>query len=114
MEIPKELWVFVWLAAGHFVGDFGLQSAWMSENKGKSWFVNFFHACVYTASILGFSAGASLYLPSFSLPLWAVAVIFVTHFAIDPLQARLKKTKLWQDQLMHYIVLLAVGLVIIF
>ncbi|GAC1359849.1 MAG: hypothetical protein NVS2B12_06750 [Ktedonobacteraceae bacterium] len=82
-----------WLAC-HFVGDFAFQSAWMSVEKGKSWEVNFYHCATYTAVFLLFVH------PSVT----AVAILFGTHFVIDPLKARYKVIgPIWVDQLLHII-----------
>jgi hypothetical protein len=82
--------------ACHFIGDFGLQTGWLGENKGKSWEVNFYHAAVYTAVFVIFA--------EFSL--LASIVLLVTHFFIDPLSARWNIVKhIWIDQTLHFLVL---------
>lgn len=94
----------IWLLAGHFIGDFAFQNDWMATQKAKSWEVNMYHALVYTAAILVVAkvGGATL-------PLSALAVIFVSHFIIDPMKARWHIIKhIWLDQLLHLIVLIAI------
>ena len=88
--------------ACHFVGDFAFQSTWMSVEKGKSWEVNFYHCATYTAVFI------LLARPS----LLALAIIFGTHFVIDPLKSRYKVIgPIWVDQLLHVLtILLILGL----
>ena len=89
--------VLIWLAC-HFIGDFAFQSEWMSMNKGKSWEINFYHAATYTAVFVLFARATPA----------AIAVIFITHFIIDPLKTRYKVIKpIWVDQALHFIVIFA-------
>ena len=88
ISIPTLL---IWLAC-HFVGDFAFQSTWMSAQKGKSWEVNFYHCATYTAVFILFVHPSLL----------ATAVLFVTHFVVDPLKARYEVIhSIWVDQLLH-------------
>lgn len=99
----------LWLAVGHFIGDFPFQSEWMITQKGKSWEVNLYHALVYTATIfvIGRIAG-------FSLPLSAGIILLISHFLIDPLKARWGIVKhIWLDQILHFVVLGLIALFII-
>jgi len=41
----------IWLLFAHFIGDWGLQSSWMAENKGKYWLVMFAHCMIWAACI---------------------------------------------------------------
>jgi len=94
---------FLLLLACHFIGDFPLQSQWMSEEKSKRWEINFYHVAVYISVFI--VAGAKLSLMS-------LIIIFVTHFFIDTLSARWKIINyIWQDQLLHVLVLVFVFLV---
>jgi hypothetical protein len=87
--------VLIWLAC-HFVGDFAFQSAWMSANKGKSWEVNAYHAATYTAVFALFARATPV----------DIAIIFLTHFFIDPLKARYNLIKpIWVDQALHFVVI---------
>ncbi|GCE16820.1 DUF3307 domain-containing protein [Dictyobacter kobayashii] len=90
--------LLIWLAC-HFIGDFAFQSAWMSMEKGKSWEVNFYHCATYTATFVLFAH------PS----LIATAVLFGTHFIIDPLKARYKLIDpIWLDQTLHIVTILLI------
>ena len=94
---------FLLLLACHFVGDIALQNQWLAEGKAKSWEINFYHVAVYTSIFILFGTGLSL--PS-------LAIIFVTHFIIDPLKSRYGIIKhVWQDQILHILVLIFVFLV---
>jgi hypothetical protein len=88
--IPLQV-LLIWLAC-HFVGDFAFQSTWMTLEKGKSWEVNFYHGATYTAVFVLFAHSSPL----------ASAVLFSTHFVVDPLKARYKIIgPIWLDQLIH-------------
>lgn len=88
--IPLQV-LLIWLAC-HFVGDFAFQSTWMTLEKGKSWEVNFYHGATYTAVFVLFAHSSPL----------ASAVLFGTHFVVDPLKARYKVIgPIWLDQLIH-------------
>ena len=90
--------LLVWLAC-HFIGDFAFQSTWMSSEKGKSWEVNFYHCATYTATFVLFAHPSLL----------AVAVLFGTHFIIDPLKSRYKVIgPIWLDQLLHIVTILLI------
>lgn len=91
----------LWLAAGHFIGDFPFQSEWMIAQKGKSWEVNLYHALVYTATIFVIAKIGDI-----SLPLFAVVILLISHFLIDPLKSRWGIVKhIYVDQILHFIVL---------
>jgi Protein of unknown function (DUF3307) len=93
--------LLIWLAC-HFVGDFAFQSTWMSMEKGKSWEVNFYHCATYTAVFLLFAHPSLL----------STAILFGTHFVIDPLKARYKVIDpIWLDQLLH---ILTIALILAF
>lgn len=93
--------IFFWLIAGHFLGDFAFQSAWMSEEKGSSWEINAYHAATYAATMLVVMAIGGLYLPPAIMGLF-----FISHFLIDPLKARWGIIKsIWLDQILHFMVI---------
>jgi len=84
------------LLACHFLGDFGFQSKWVAENKGKNWEVNFYHAATYTAVFIIFA----------KMSLAATIILLVSHFFIDPLSSRWKIIKhIWIDQILHILIL---------
>ena len=88
--------LLIWLSC-HFIGDFAFQSTWMSIEKGKSWEVNFYHCATYTATFVLFAHPSLL----------ATAVLFGTHFVIDPMKSRYNVIgSIWLDQLLHILTIL--------
>jgi hypothetical protein len=88
----------IWCAC-HFVGDFAFQSTWMTVEKGKSWEVNFYHSATYTAVFVLFAHSSLL----------ATAILFGTHFVVDPLKARYKVIgPIWLDQLIHIVTIILI------
>ena len=69
--------MLAWLIAGHLVGDFLLQTGWMSENKEKKIIPLLTHSAVYTAAVWLLSFGRGGLNPI------CVPVIFVTHVILD-------------------------------
>ena len=61
-----------WLIA-HLIGDYLLQGDWMAMNKKKASFPCAVHCLVYTITVWALTGW----------PMWALAVVFATHFAID-------------------------------
>src|SRR5947209_20016859 len=100
LAIPVST-LFIWLAC-YFLGDFAFQSTWMRVENGKSWEVNFYHCATYTAVFVLFAHPSYL----------AIAILFITHFIIDPLKSRYKLIgPIWVDQLLHVLtILLILGL----
>ena len=96
--------MFLWLAAGHFIGDFDFQSVWMSEAKRNSLEVMFYHAATYSLTIMTVVA-----IGGFRFPPEITGLFFISHFLIDPLKARWGIIKhIWLDQILHLSVILAV------
>ncbi len=86
------------LLACHFIGDFGFQSKWMAENKGKSWEINFYHVATYTAVFIILA----------KISLAAVIILMVSHFFIDLLSSHWKVIKhTWMDQFLHLLIIAA-------
>lgn len=101
--------LFLFLAAGHFIGDFPFQSQWMVDNKGESWEINAYHALVYTATVFVASA-----IGSFALSIPALALLLVSHFFLDALKARWGIIKyIWLDQLLHLLVIAVIALFLV-
>lgn len=85
------LWQFLGLLAVHWVGDFFLQSHWMSVNKSKRFDALAMHVVVYTvtlavgtALIFGVSARAGLF----------VVLNGILHLATDAITSRWS-SRLW-------------------
>lgn len=97
------------LAGGHAVADYGMQSAYMAENKVPSdrnpdWFVTLGAHCLIHAVVVGVIAFAFLGvagrdpLPLAALLSWAE---FAAHFAIDHSKG-LGRFSYRTDQALHY------------
>lgn len=90
---PAPLWAFVALLAVHWIGDFFLQSHWMSVNKSKRNDALALHVGVYSSVLL--LASAVIFGPS-------AAVVFfgllnaALHFATDYLTSRWS-SRLWGE-----------------
>jgi len=98
--------LFLWLLAGHFLGDFAFQSDWMAREKGKSWEVGGYHSLIHAATVLVVAkiGGFELSFPSL---FWLLA----SHLLADSLKSRWKIVKtIWQDQILHIIILVIVFL----
>ena len=79
----------------HFVGDFVLQNAYLSDEKKRSWYHLLVHCFLY---ILPFYVCFSL--------CWQLGCILVAHFVIDAAKARKERISLAQDQALHIVLLL--------
>ena len=97
----------------HFIGDFGLQSRWMAENKSKNYKALLAHGLVYTL-FLSFMMG---------LPFGYAGILYglfngVIHTMIDAISSRLSSAawrsgkigRFWKiigaDQCIHQVVLI--------
>lgn len=58
---------------GHLIGDYLLQNDWMAQGKKRSTLPCVVHVSLYTLAV-GLLTG---------WPLWAAAVVWLTHFAQD-------------------------------
>lgn len=112
MDMHALLFALLLWGAVHFVGDFGLQSAWMAMKKcpkhydpavdcAGPWEVLLYHCVTYTAAFV-----VTAKLSGTDANLWAFPAIFLAHFLVDALKARdiLVKT-IWLDQTLHLLTL---------
>lgn len=83
------------LVACHLIGDYVLQSDFIANTKGLSWYHLFVHCVLYTVPF---------YL-AFGL-CWQLAVLFVVHIIVDQLKARYNVIPYSIDQILHYAVTL--------
>ena len=99
------------LLLAHLLYDFHWQGSFISNMKGKSWFLLGIHALTW-ALVLWFTLALFGNATSGDL-VW----LFVTHFAIDAWKARYNKrfaplgAALWIDQGLHICSLLVVVLI---
>lgn len=68
----------------HYLGDYGLQTDYMAEHKGRDWYVLFAHAAVWTFAV----ASAALFTGLHVTPLVVVVILLVPHMLIDMVKAR--------------------------
>jgi hypothetical protein len=88
---------FLVLLACHLIGDYGLQNAWMVQNKGKDFHALVAHAATYTAPFIFL-----LVLPGFSLHVLVIPALFLIHVPVDYLKAKEDPLiSLITDQLSH-------------
>lgn len=78
----------------HLIGDYVLQTDFISDSKGKNWYHLFVHCVLYCVPFLIFGID------------WRLTIVFTMHILIDPLKARYKKISYLQDQAIHYLTLL--------
>lgn len=83
-----------WLI-GHLIGDYLLQNDWMAQGKKKAHWPCFVHVALYTASVMLLS----------QWPLWAAAIVFIPHYAID----RWQFVPWWMDSIGQKTFRLALG-----
>lgn len=92
------------LLACHFMGDFSFQPEFIASGKGKSWELNLYHALIYVATFFIFAKVSLLF----------GAILFITHFLIDPLKDRWKLIKtIWFDQIIHIFIIITLWCMII-
>mgnify|MGYP001575058726 CR=1 FL=1 len=91
------LWAFVALLAVHWLGDFVLQSHWMSINKSKRMDALAEHVVVYTITIL---IGSTLLFGATMSVVAFIVVNGVAHFATDFVTSRITST-LWKRERIH-------------
>ena len=95
------------LLAGHFVGDYGLQTGYMAQMKGKDWYVLTAHVITYTAAVWVLSAVTATYLGGTALSVWGLVLIFVAHFIADAAKGQWNMVKsIAVDQTIHLATLL--------
>lgn len=77
----------------HLIGDYVLQSDFIAQTKGKSWYHLFVHCflyCIPFAIVFGIDG--------------RIITIFATHMIIDAGKARYNVIPYAVDQMVHYIV----------
>jgi hypothetical protein len=87
--------MLIYLILCHLIGDYLFQTDFIAKTKGNNWYHMFVHCGLYIAPFAFF----------FGIT-WQLGVLFVAHMIIDPLKARYNKINYWQDQTLHYLLLL--------
>lgn len=68
----------------HYVGDYGLQTDYMAEHKGRDWYVLFAHAAVWTFMITVAGMLGGLHVGAVPV----IIVLLMPHMLIDMVKAR--------------------------
>ena len=84
-----------YLVLCHLIGDYLFQTDFIAKTKGSNWYHMLVHCGLYIAPF-AFCFGIT----------WQLGILFVAHMIIDPLKARYNKINYWQDQILHYLLLL--------
>lgn len=87
--------MLIYLILCHLIGDYLFQTDFIAKTKGSNWYHMFVHCGLYIAPFAFF----------FGIT-WQLSILFATHMIIDPLKARYNKINYWQDQVLHYLLLL--------
>ncbi len=82
------------IVACHLIGDYVLQSDYVSKNKGKNWYILFVHSFLYCVP----------WAVTFGKDDSRLPILFSTHMVIDALKARYKKIDIVDDQVLHYLI----------
>ena len=78
------------ILACHMVGDYVLQIDYIAKTKGDNWWHLLSHCVTYTVPFaLAFGID------------WRIAVLLVTHFAVDAIKARWHVIGYVHDQICH-------------
>ena len=103
--------MYLMLIGAHSLGDYALQSNWIAVEKGKSLYILYIHAMIWTTVVCLVS-----YVIGFQLG-WVkiLFILLVPHFIMDYFKAQSKwypkligneKVELAIDQCFHYVQLL--------
>ena len=87
--------MLIYLVLCHLIGDYLFQTDFIAKTKGNNWYHMFVHCGLYIVPFAFF----------FGIT-WQLGVLFAAHMIIDPLKARYNKINYWQDQVLHYLLLL--------
>jgi hypothetical protein len=87
--------MLIYLLLCHLIGDYLFQTDFIAKTKGNNWYHMFVHCGLYITPFAFF----------FGIT-WQLGVLFAAHMIIDPLKARYNKINYWQDQALHYLLLL--------
>lgn len=92
MELFSKI---VLLIVCHLLGDYVLQNDFIAKSKGSNWYHLFVHCALYIVPfIVIFGINLNL------------AILFFSHFIVDACKARWKRINYFEDQLIHYFILI--------
>lgn len=90
----------IWLLFAHYIGDWGLQSDWLANNKGKYWMVMLAHCMVWAACMCICLEWLGIF------AIWKALFLLFGHFVCDEIKCHLMPKKWWPiypDQVLHII-----------
>ena len=83
----------------HLIGDYPLQQDFIAKTKGSNWYHLFVHCALYCVPF------AIIYNIDYKL-----YILFISHFIIDMLKARYNLLDYSDDQILHYVIAIALYL----
>ena len=83
----------------HLVGDYPLQQDFIAKTKSSNWYHLFVHCALYCVPF------AIIYNIDYKL-----YILFISHFIIDMLKARYNLLDYSDDQILHYVIAIALYL----
>lgn len=83
----------------HLVGDYPLQQDFIAKTKSSNWYHLFVHCALYCVPF------AVIYNINYKL-----YILFISHFIIDMLKARYNLLDYSDDQILHYVIAIALYL----
>ena len=90
--------LFGFLVMLHLIGDYLFQTEFIASTKGENWYHLIVHSILYAVPFL------------FVVPdVKAILALILTHIVIDASKARYHLINYWEDQMLHYIVLLVMA-----
>ena len=99
------------LITAHVFGDYAFQSAYIAESKSKNIYNLLVHCWIYTTCVCVALAVVN------KINLIAILSVFITHVILDYSKSRIERKiggKAYVlDQMLHYVVLLIVGILIL-
>ena len=109
-----EINSLIWLIFAHFIGDWGIATSWLHEQKTQRFFPMLAHCMIYTGCV----SIALQHIGIFAL--WSVLLILFSHCLIDIFKIRLhekfviRDTLGWTldlDQFLHIMILVLIWFV---
>ena len=83
----------------HLIGDYPLQQDFIANTKSSNWYHLFVHCALYCVPF------AIIYNIDYKL-----YILFISHFIIDMLKARYNLLDYSDDQILHYVIAIALYL----
>jgi len=88
----------------HFYADFHLQGSYIAGKKCDTKEMMFLHCIMYSLVV-----SLALWW-AYGIGFWSIIILFASHWVIDGFWGCDNKLTLWQDQALHLIIIIIVGL----